>query len=204
MLKTLLRPMALIATALTLLTGGLRLTYGLTTTVSPFDLFVECDGALCWQQIQPGSTSIFEAETLLRDAGFDNLASFGDQMVEAGLALATSMPGTFENDTYITTDYDLTVTNMAFTRQICSHDVLAAWGRPDAIMAFRYRDYRYMYLYHTDGGHTVMFRSEEANSYFSAAELMSTWAFERYNRMTFNNYDEVPWNSVEQRLGQPC
>ncbi|MEM6528992.1 MAG: hypothetical protein AAF653_11910, partial [Chloroflexota bacterium] len=53
-------------------------------------------------------------------------------------------------------------------------------------------------------GATVVLRSDEANSHFTAAELMSAWAFERYTRMTFNNYDEVPWGSVEKRLGQPC
>ncbi|MEM6527472.1 MAG: hypothetical protein AAF653_04215, partial [Chloroflexota bacterium] len=184
MLPALLRPIALIATTLTLLTGGLRMVYGLSTTVAPFELFTDCDESLCWQDIQPGSTSIFEAETLLRDAGFDNLLSFGDQMVEAGLALATGTPDAAENDTYITTDYDLTVTNLAFTRDICSHDVLMIWGRPDVVMVFRYRDYRYMYLYHRSDGSTVMFRSDEANSQFTTAELMSAWAVERYTRMT--------------------
>jgi hypothetical protein len=193
-----------VALLLTLAVLGLRLMYTFLVPIHPFDPFNTCGDYLCWNNIQLGITPMDEADDLLIEAGIDDFVVFDGEFIYAGLGM-TLNPNTEAgyNDTFVTSDSQLIASTVSMRYDICSHDILAQWGKPDEIWQYAYGERNFIYFYES-GENTIIFRSEEQNSIFDVVLFMSPAGYDLFSQRSIYNYNPVRWHDAEPILKMQC
>ncbi|MEM6282947.1 MAG: hypothetical protein AAF787_12185 [Chloroflexota bacterium] len=193
-------------TLILLAVGGLRLHAGTTTPLPAFDAYHRCGDVLCWHTIHPGTTPIDDVPAILTDAGFTRITPVEGDVVVAGWSVDEVNNGVLRrplfDDSIVNADGTLMVSHIRLAREVCSHSVLAQWGRPDDIVGYPGNDRWLSYIYYTDHGTVLIFHSEYGNSVFTIAELMTERNYRTYRFLYGNGH--MRWTKVRHILEQPC
>ncbi|MEL6149409.1 MAG: hypothetical protein AAFV33_01705 [Chloroflexota bacterium] len=206
MLTLFLRAGAACFALIVLAVSGVRVHYGATVTLAPFDAYHTCEGVLCWHDILPGLTPIDDVPDMLTEAGFTRISPVAGEVVVAGWSVDAVNNGFLRrplfDDSMITADGTMMVSHIRLARDVCSHSVLAQWGRPDEVMGYEGNDRWLSYLYYTDHDTVVIFQSEYGNSIFTTAELMTVRNYRTFRFIYGNGL--IRWSQAERVLEQPC